>query len=176
MPHVGKTIPRQFKNYLNIITGPLTPGPCRKLHLLQVGSSINGSVAELWEGADITSTVADYWPGDPRQTFYEFESPLDPLAKIVIRYELLEPFDPSGPFPTYRYWARAEATYDGDLMGRLEQEVSPSSAWQRALGRLVWGTAWDDDAGFPLWSSLRVDTQPANWAEQPEFHPYRHGP
>lgn len=176
MAHVGKIIPRGWVNYLNFISTPLSTGPVRKLNLRQFVGTPSGTLAELWLGVVMQSEVGDYWPDDERQTFYRFVCPNDSLMHLDVRYELTGPTDPSAASPVYEYVCHGSVFRDGELIAEGQRLLSPSTCWQRALGNVIWGPSWAFQVGFPRWVSCRIDTRPANWEEQPEYHPYRYEP
>ena len=177
MPHVGKTIPRLFKNYLNFLSSPQTSGPCRKFNLRQFVGTPSGTLAALWGGVDMVSEVGDYWPDDNRQTFYHFVCPNDSLMFMDMRFDLVEKTDPHLSNPAYEYIVTAEVWREGELIASSDFLGRVGEVFARfGTGNQIWGPGWDYDVGFPRWVSCRIDTRAANWAEQPDYHPYRYDP
>jgi len=173
--HAGKQWPRQPKNFIQAyFPNSGYGGPVRKLKLVCASSGFTGSVALLWQGTTTISSVADYWAGDTTWIFYTFINDADPLATIDVRGQYFERrFSPASIVERlYRVWY--EPRYDGDLLADRETEINDNHWWTNPAADMGVGPSWLHKTDVLKWNTGTLWAGAANWADQPEYHPYRH--
>lgn len=177
MPHLGKQYPLQWKGFFQILPFTQGNGPTRKLQIWNGGVSSVGTIANLWRLAiPVVSEVADYSTVDPLWINYHFVHPSDPDATIDWRFKFIEnPFSP-GPGNEFLWHTRCTPTYAGVELCWQESYTSVNFAWSHDTGGHIVGPAWNDVVDPALWQTQVLIYDPATWAQQPEYQPYRTNP
>ncbi len=172
--HVGKTYPRTTKNFISMPDTGVHLGPARKMKLQTQGSFGIGSIAVMWDGLTVLSDVAEYDPSDETVLFYKFTHPTDSSVWIDFFCKLIVPTPiPMAP-PVMTYEIKYESRYAGTLLGRRVRECSPEFLWTAPHTDSQVGPGWDDDPHPLQWFQQTFRCGAATWADQPEYHPYRH--
>jgi hypothetical protein len=175
MPHLGKAFPRQFINLvLNPFTIP-TPGPTRNLVINNLNSFAVGTVAEKWKDQRVISTVAERDPIEPTWTKYTWTSPLDSSATIVLRASYGATVPPSTSFNRFS-WIYRFAAFDGatEIASDVTTGDTAGLIWGANVGGLILDADWQVEPFPALWSKYRARVTAAQWADVPDYHPYRH--
>jgi hypothetical protein len=175
MPHLGKAIPRQWINFiLNPFHTRSSCGPTRKLRFTFFGGA-RGTVAQLWQNSVRVSTVAERDSADGIYTFYTWVNPADQLATITLRtvYGRFPPGSTSfNRFGWKHVWS---AFYNGTKLADFTVHSDNEGVlWGHTANGIDIGPSWSNLTNTTLWRDLRGRCVGASWADQPEYHPYRH--
>lgn len=171
--HAGKGYPRQTINLVWAAENLVSPGPTRRMKLLGLTGVHSGTVAALWQGTTTVSTIAARW-SSPLWTIFSFENASDPLATMDVRMTLEE--KPSPPGIGWCYWFKTiyEPYYNGVLLARNTTFVDPDFLFIGPHSLSQVGPGWADKTSVPQWNQGSFRVGAANWADQPDYHPYRH--
>lgn len=176
--HVGKQWPRLFKHFIaNFAHFGHGMGPTRKMRCWVINwHTPIPTVEDLWKTELVISSVGDYWADDAAWIFYEWICPNDSKAKLTARCKLEQHF-PQVVSWNYRWRFIWEAFYDNVFLGRCNVfPDSESSPWVTTPSHNDTPLDWADLTDTSLFRGLIIRPGAATWADQPEYHPYRHEP
>jgi len=171
--HVGKAYPITMINTVWLIEVP-TRQPVRKLMLQSNALGTSGTVANSWAGLDVLSDVAYRHPTNSTWTSWDFQHPTDPLATITFSAWLKEITPTPGGGVCYEWDSIWEPYYNGVKLADKRAVEDMSGAFQTHIPEFLAGPGWDNKTDVPKWNQFRCWNRAATWAEQPEYHPYRH--
>jgi len=175
--HVGRQFPWFAKNQV-LLT--YTPGfryrsaPTRKMKTTASVGPSSGTYATPWNGLTVVSTVGDYWPTDTRWTTYDFVLPTDSRNVIRVRSKFDQRATTTGGAIESLWDVHTEMVYDGVVMGYQDHLSLAAFAWNDPSSFNSTLGGWSGLVNPTLFNNGRWDFGGARWADQPEYHPYRH--
>lgn len=177
--HLGRQWPRQFKNFVpswHHMAHAL--GPSRKMkHWVVNWHSPTPTVELLWVGLTVVSELPEYWPSDESWLEYETINPDDSLAVLKTRTRLEWAGTTHANAWNYEWVLIVEAFYNAVFLGRCEvRRDEPTSPWINPSSEYRTPNDWSDLTDPAQFRGLGINLGAANWADQPEYHPYRHEP
>jgi len=171
--HVGKGYPRTMINTVWFAESTVRDPP-RKLSFVGNPLGYSGSVAALWAGTTTVSGLAYRHAVDPLKTSWDFENATDPLATLTFSAWITEfvPLPTGGAVYYWRYFI--EAFYNGAHLADYENGFDLDPGFSPFHPHIFPGPTWNHRVNNALWLNLYSQCHSATWAQQPEYHPYRH--
>ena len=169
--HVGKNYPFLIPDTVTLAE-QLNYRPPRK-HSHQCFVDVGpGSMALQWTPI-YTSGILYKDPADPMSWISETVNGVDSNNVLKIRLKLIEGALPSLPGVMFHSRCRCEVLLSGTVMGWFERDLDWQETWGFGVAVNTFAS-WNSLVNPALFRSMQVHKQPASWAQQPEYHPYRH--
>jgi len=128
----------------------------------------------MWNDLTVVSQEVEYSPSDPLVNWYHFIHPSDSSVTMDWYVKLVKKSPIPGAGPVMEAEITYEPRYAGDLLARRVRRSALEFVWQNPHSDTQVGPSWTDIAHPTLWTQQTFRCGAANWADQPEYHPYRH--
>lgn len=176
MPHVGKYVPWLMKNQVGLYIGSAAfyRPPPRKiwLHVRPLGNT--GTYPVAWAGVTVISSVGDYDSADSTITTWTCTHPTLSTHTMEFRAKYRESQNPTTLFVSY-WWDTELIARDGSTqVGKYTVSLDYGQMFVNASPFYNFTGTWPVSVGLPVFQNLGMQIRSATWAEQPEYHPYRH--
>ena len=176
MGHVGKYVPWSVKNRV-VANGGVEAffwPPSRKLSLNFNALGNTGTFCVTWAGLTVVTSEADYYSGDSTITTYTAVNPTDSAKTIECRFKFRQ-VPPTTSTPLLDLWDVNLIARDGATqVARHDFTTNYFDPWVNTGYNVQIGPGWGTSVGLPVFQNLVTRLRAANWAQQPEYHPYRH--
>lgn len=148
----------------------------RKVKFICPSGSTTGTVAQWWDGEEIVSEEAQYWPDDETWLQWEAEHPDHPDSILKARWTLEE--RTPGAAGACNYWAHlfVESWFEDVKIADFEQRVGSDLLWRIPWNLWNWFDPWQHRTAPSLWFTRPIFVNPALWEDDPGYQPYNTRP
>jgi len=170
--HVGKGRPRLIPGWFDL-PEYLGYGPTRQYRLGVSSLNAVGTVAENWAGRNSVRQTLQWDPDFPYEYIVSGANPIDALAVLRLTLTIAPGTHASSPNAAYHVHSKIETFYNGVMLAWSETDQAWTVGWQFHHLQPHF-TTWYDRIDPAQWFWADAVVNPVSWAEQPEYHPYRH--
>jgi len=172
--HLGKLFPSVARPRVTNFTSPYWSWPPRKLAIYCTSYGAPGAKAAPWYHQRVLSSVVEMVSPSSDHFKYEWICPTDSNNVIRADIEFLAEPQPFFPF----YWWRWPNTFTHYISGVAWGSAQALTLTNQLFAQGGYAGALTLPGPTPpqptQWTTADFQFEVAYWAEQPDYHPYRH--